>query len=148
MMDPSEKGSDSEDQNNNNHNPEEISLSNETKKTCADCGTSKTPLWRGGPAGPKSLCNACGIRSRKKRRAMLGLNKGEEMKKSKKPTHNSSSSTSSSRNLSDNLKQRLLSLGRQVLMQRSTVENQRTKLGEEEQAAVLLMALSYGSVHA
>lgn len=22
-------------------------------KTCADCGTTKTPLWRGGPAGPK-----------------------------------------------------------------------------------------------
>lgn len=20
---------------------------------CADCGTTKTPLWRGGPAGPK-----------------------------------------------------------------------------------------------
>lgn len=29
-------------------------------KTCADCGTTKTPLWRGGPAGPKvsvALCN-------------------------------------------------------------------------------------------
>lgn len=25
----------------------------QNKKTCADCGTSKTPLWRGGPAGPK-----------------------------------------------------------------------------------------------
>ncbi|KAE8717777.1 GATA transcription factor 15 [Hibiscus syriacus] len=141
MMDPSEKGSDSEDQ-------KEISLSNETNKTCADCGTSKTPLWRGGPAGPKSLCNACGIRSRKKRRAMLGLNRGEEMKKSKKSNHNNSSSISNSRNLRDNLRQRLLSLGRQVLMQRSTIENQRTKLGEEEQAAVLLMALSYGSVYA
>ncbi|KAE8711908.1 GATA transcription factor 15 [Hibiscus syriacus] len=136
MMDPSEKGSDSEDQ-------KGFSLINETKRTCADCGTSKTPLWRGGPAGPKSLCNACGIRSRKKRRAMLGLNKGQEMKKSKKPNRNS---RSNSRNLRDNLRQRLLSLGRQVLMQRSTVENQRTKLGEEEQAAVLLMALSYGSV--
>ncbi|TXG71640.1 hypothetical protein EZV62_000219 [Acer yangbiense] len=42
-----------------------------------------------------------------------------------------------------------MALGRDVLMQRSTVEKQRKKkLGEEEQAAVLLMALSYGSVYA
>ncbi|CAI5973024.1 unnamed protein product [Closterium sp. NIES-64] len=34
-------------------------------KTCAHCGTSKTPLWRNGPPGPKSLCNACGIRFNK-----------------------------------------------------------------------------------
>lgn len=26
---------------------------NQGAKTCADCGTTKTPLWRGGPAGPK-----------------------------------------------------------------------------------------------
>ncbi|XVF38810.1 hypothetical protein REPUB_Repub20aG0134100 [Reevesia pubescens] len=153
MLDPSEKGSDSEDQ--NKKYPEMISpkenqnQSNETKKTCADCGTSKTPLWRGGPAGPKSLCNACGIRSRKKRRAILGLNKGED-KKSKRGNGNNSNNISSSntKNLGDNLKQRLLCLGREVLMQRSTVEKQRRKLGEEEQAAVLLMALSYGSVYA
>ena len=25
----------------------------ETKRTCVDCGTLRTPLWRGGPAGPK-----------------------------------------------------------------------------------------------
>jgi hypothetical protein len=30
-----------------------VSSENSPKKTCADCGTSKTPLWRGGPAGPK-----------------------------------------------------------------------------------------------
>ncbi|KAK8527639.1 hypothetical protein V6N13_117412 [Hibiscus sabdariffa] len=144
MLDPSEKGSDSEDQ--SNDQPEMISpkgsqnqsVSNEQiKKTCADCGTSKTPLWRGGPAGPKSLCNACGIRSRKKRRAIIGLKKGEEKKSKRNP-----------KSLGDSLKQRLISLGREVLMQRSTVENQRRKLGEEEQAAVLLMALSYGSVYA
>lgn len=28
---------------------------NSIKKTCADCGTTKTPLWRGGPAGPKVI---------------------------------------------------------------------------------------------
>ena len=27
--------------------------SGETKRTCVDCGTLRTPLWRGGPAGPK-----------------------------------------------------------------------------------------------
>ncbi|XVF66161.1 hypothetical protein PTKIN_Ptkin10aG0012900 [Pterospermum kingtungense] len=81
MLDPSEKGSDSEDQ--DKKNPEVISPK-ETKKTCADCGTSKTSLWRGGPAGPKSLCNACGIRSRKKRNSILGLNKREEHHKKSK----------------------------------------------------------------
>ncbi|XWS53555.1 hypothetical protein CRYUN_Cryun10bG0011300 [Craigia yunnanensis] len=155
MLDPSENGSDSKDQNKKypaGISPKENqnqSVINETKKTCADCGTSKTPLWRGGPAGPKSLCNACGIRSRKKGRAILGLNKAED-KKSKRGNSNgnNTSSSSNSKNLGDNLKQRLVSLAREVMMQRSTVEKQRRKLGEEEQAAVLLMALSYGSVYA
>ncbi|KAF5776218.1 putative transcription factor C2C2-GATA family [Helianthus annuus] len=38
-------------------------------RVCSDCNTTKTPLWRSGPRGPKSLCNACGIRQRKARRA-------------------------------------------------------------------------------
>ncbi|KAL4738748.1 hypothetical protein BDV11DRAFT_189000 [Aspergillus similis] len=29
---------------------------------CADCGTSDSPEWRKGPEGPKTLCNACGLR--------------------------------------------------------------------------------------
>ncbi|KAG4934240.1 hypothetical protein JHK87_048242 [Glycine soja] len=41
-----------------------------TTRVCSDCNTSTTPLWRSGPKGPKSLCNACGIRQRKARRAM------------------------------------------------------------------------------
>uniref|UniRef100_A0A1J3DI50 GATA transcription factor 15 n=1 Tax=Noccaea caerulescens TaxID=107243 RepID=A0A1J3DI50_NOCCA len=109
-------------------------MSNE-KKSCAICGTSKTPLWRSGPAGPKSLCNACGIRNRKKRRTVIG-NRSEDRKKNH------------SRNpkLGDSLKQRLMQLGREVMLQRSAAENQRRKkLGEDEQAAVLLMALSYAS---
>eukprot|EP00253_Pinus_taeda_P003124 PITA_03124 len=34
-------------------------------RVCTDCKTVKTPLWRNGPQGPKSLCNACGIRYKK-----------------------------------------------------------------------------------
>ncbi|PON88194.1 GATA transcription factor [Trema orientale] len=144
MLDQSDKRSDSEDM--SSKNPSGVSSEESHKKTCADCGTTKTPLWRGGPAGPKSLCNACGIRSRKKRRAILGLNKGSsDDRKAKRSGNNGGSSNSK---LGDGLKQRLLALGREVLMQRSTVERQRKKLGEEEQAAVLLMALSYGSVYA
>ncbi|CAI0427999.1 unnamed protein product [Linum tenue] len=104
------------------------------KKTCADCGTSKTPLWRGGPAGPKSLCNTCGIRSRKKRRDILGLNKSSSTEKK---------STANNKLVGNGLKARFVALGREVMMkqqQRSKVEKQRRKLGEVEQAAVLLMA--------
>ncbi|XP_054787174.1 GATA transcription factor 15-like isoform X2 [Prosopis cineraria] len=139
----SSEGSQAEDANNrspNSDSSEGSPMSNEQKKTCADCGTSKTPLWRGGPAGPKSLCNACGIRSRKKKRAILGMNKGSIEDKKGKRSNNAK--------IGDSLKQRLMALGREVLMQRSSVERQRKKLGEEEQAAVLLMALSYGSVYA
>ncbi|KAL4730669.1 white collar 2 type of transcription factor [Fusarium chlamydosporum] len=29
---------------------------------CTDCGTLDSPEWRKGPQGPKTLCNACGLR--------------------------------------------------------------------------------------
>ncbi|KAL9390653.1 hypothetical protein Peur_019258 [Populus x canadensis] len=149
MLDPCERqGSESEEM-----SSKSLETESPQKKTCADCGTSKTPLWRGGPAGPKSLCNACGIRSRKKKREILGLNKGGAAandKRAKKGSSNNGSSNYNNNNkqLGDGLKQRLLALGREVLVQGSTVERRRRKLGEEEQAAVLLMALSYGSVYA
>ncbi|KAL2940129.1 GATA transcription factor 12 [Bienertia sinuspersici] len=31
-------------------------------RKCLHCGTDKTPQWRTGPMGPKTLCNACGVR--------------------------------------------------------------------------------------
>ncbi|XP_052188502.1 GATA transcription factor 16-like [Diospyros lotus] len=149
MVDPSDKGSESEDLNSKTSESEGSHV-----KTCADCGTTKTPLWRGGPAGPKSLCNACGIRSRKKRRALLGLSKGSSTveKKSKRTGHQSSSSSSNSRSsggdnssFGESVKRKLM--GEEAL-QRSNIEKMRRKLGEEEQAAMLLMALSCGSVYA
>ena len=65
----------------------------------------------------------------------MGINKGNtEEKKGKRS--------------SDGLKQRLMALGKEILTKKSTVGRQRKKLEEEEQAAVLLMSLSYGSVYA
>jgi hypothetical protein len=32
------------------------------KHTCTNCGTTVSPVWRKGPLGPKSLCNACGLK--------------------------------------------------------------------------------------
>ncbi|CAJ2635698.1 unnamed protein product [Trifolium pratense] len=31
-------------------------------RRCSHCGVTKTPQWRTGPVGPKTLCNACGVR--------------------------------------------------------------------------------------
>ncbi|PSN67103.1 hypothetical protein BS50DRAFT_573850 [Corynespora cassiicola Philippines] len=43
---------------------------------CTDCGTLDSPEWRKGPNGPKTLCNACGLRwakKEKKRQSAAGL---------------------------------------------------------------------------
>uniref|UniRef100_A0A0D9Y1A8 GATA-type domain-containing protein n=1 Tax=Leersia perrieri TaxID=77586 RepID=A0A0D9Y1A8_9ORYZ len=34
----------------------------EPVKRCTHCMSYKTPQWRTGPLGPKTLCNACGVR--------------------------------------------------------------------------------------
>ncbi|CAA0838518.1 GATA transcription factor 9 [Striga hermonthica] len=34
----------------------------EEGRKCLHCATDKTPQWRTGPMGPKTLCNACGVR--------------------------------------------------------------------------------------
>ena len=35
-------------------------------KRCAHCNTQTTPLWRNGPGGAKTLCNACGVRDNRR----------------------------------------------------------------------------------
>ncbi|OAY53063.1 GATA transcription factor 9 [Manihot esculenta] len=43
-----------------NHNP---NPGTETPvRKCLHCAAEKTPQWRTGPMGPKTLCNACGVR--------------------------------------------------------------------------------------
>ncbi|XP_031269544.1 GATA transcription factor 15-like [Pistacia vera] len=112
-------------------------------KYCTDCKTTKTPLWRGGPAGPKSLCNACGIRHRKKKRVIESLNRRPEKRKDK-TSHNSTNTNSptattttasasasaksafakvdnddSNKELSESFKMRLMVLGKEMMLQRS-----------------------------
>lgn len=99
----------------------------------------------------------------------MGLDKGPEKKKER--SHNTTTSTSTkttntiaastdttksvtgTSGLSNSLKMRLMVLGKEMMLQRpSIVKKQRCqrrrKLGEEEQAAFSLMALSCGSVFA
>ena len=40
-------------------------------KSCSQCGVTKTPQWREGPLGPKTLCNACGVKRVRQARAVL-----------------------------------------------------------------------------
>ncbi|KKK14609.1 hypothetical protein ARAM_007682 [Aspergillus rambellii] len=53
-------------------NPTLIATDGERRKRlkgeymCTDCGTADSPEWRKGPEGPKTLCNACGLRWAKK----------------------------------------------------------------------------------
>ncbi|XP_044499420.1 GATA transcription factor 15-like [Mangifera indica] len=69
---------------------------NNNLKFCTDCKTTKTPLWRGGPAGPKSLCNACGIKYRKKKRVTESLNSRRPEKRKDKTTHYMTNANSAS----------------------------------------------------
>ncbi|XP_021771890.1 GATA transcription factor 17-like [Chenopodium quinoa] len=136
---------------------------NEAKKFCADCKTTKTPLWRSGPHGPRSLCNACGIRFRKRKMAdddqqqqsnsemrgesddqinndqllKMNYNYGDidDMILAQRSSSSSSSSSSSQ-------------LKKQRSSSEDSINSSKRNLGEVEQAAVLLMSLSCGSVFA
>eukprot|EP01089_Gocevia_fonbrunei_P009361 TRINITY_DN21642_c0_g1_i1.p1 TRINITY_DN21642_c0_g1~~TRINITY_DN21642_c0_g1_i1.p1 ORF type:complete len:206 (+),score=35.63 TRINITY_DN21642_c0_g1_i1:66-683(+) len=39
---------------------------NPSQLICYHCNTTDTPEWRRGPAGPKTLCNACGLQYAKR----------------------------------------------------------------------------------
>lgn len=149
MLDLKEECSVSQDQSMMNNNSTSTATASpggktvEILKRCTDCQTTTTPLWRGGPAGPKTLCNACGIKYHKKRRALLGIEKGKTEKMKKKSNNNNNNKSNSSSGSSNNgslgmpLKIKVIASG---MRQRENLE--------VEQAAMLLMALSYGSVFA
>lgn len=46
------------------------------KLRCVHCLSTETPLWRAGPDGPKTLCNACGVRYKKGKLVLYKDTKG------------------------------------------------------------------------
>lgn len=130
-------------------------------RICSDCKTSETPLWRSGPQGPKSLCNACGIRQRKARRAMLAAaangtgdvtteNSKTKTKVPKKEKKSRSSyhmtqfkkafGTTQGGRERISFEDFALSLSKSLAFRRAFPK-------DEEEAAILLMALSCGLLH-
>ncbi|KAJ7955884.1 GATA transcription factor [Quillaja saponaria] len=147
--------------------PSNSSNNSSTIRVCADCNTTKTPLWRSGPRGPKSLCNACGIRQRKARRAMAAATaaangtilsvettgvkgKGLAHKKVKKSSNNVGSVAQFKKRcklgITEPSSKKLcfedftVSLSNNLALQKVFPQ-------DEKEAAILLMALSYGLVH-
>ncbi|GIL54840.1 hypothetical protein Vafri_10533 [Volvox africanus] len=47
-----------------------------TGRTCVECGATSTPQWREGPMGPKTLCNACGVRYVRSQQKAAGQKRG------------------------------------------------------------------------
>ncbi|KAL8137246.1 hypothetical protein V2J09_003247 [Rumex salicifolius] len=130
-------------------------------RVCSDCNTTKTPLWRSGPRGPKSLCNACGIRQRKARRAMAMAANGSTppsvMKAGnghKKTANNNTFGGQKKRSKvvkasPDNHHynvQRKLCFEEFALKLSKKLSVQQVFPQEEKEAAILLMALSCGFV--
>ncbi|XP_039122623.1 GATA transcription factor 23-like isoform X2 [Dioscorea cayenensis subsp. rotundata] len=103
----------------NNSVPE----SGDVIRVCSDCRTTKTPLWRSGPQGPKSLCNACGIRQRKARKLQ-------------------SMAMSSDRGHTVPFKKRF-----KITTTENSAFHPRLLPQDEKEAAILLMALSCGLLH-
>ncbi|KAK7315653.1 hypothetical protein VNO77_34219 [Canavalia gladiata] len=57
-----EKLGDCEDEVNNNNYSNNNNGQHPIPRRCTHCLAQRTPQWRAGPLGPKTLCNACGVR--------------------------------------------------------------------------------------
>ncbi|KAL5698756.1 hypothetical protein ACHQM5_029750 [Ranunculus cassubicifolius] len=120
------------------------SFCNNIVRTCSDCNTTKTPLWRSGPRGPKSLCNACGIRQRKARRAMAAAQAegGETSSTSVTKLH-----IKKKRCKPSGQNQKKLCFEDFVINLSKNSAYQQVFPQDEKEAAILLMALSCGLSH-
>ncbi|KAG5006198.1 hypothetical protein JHK85_024740 [Glycine max] len=147
----------------NNYNSS-ANHSNITVRVCSDCHTTKTPLWRSGPKGPKTLCNACGIRQRKARRAIAvaatanGMNPVEAEKSQVKKGNKLHSKGMKSKTKGAPHMKKKRKLGAKYRKRFGAFEDLTVRLSknlalqkvfppDEKEAAILLMALSYGLLH-
>ncbi|KAL8486751.1 hypothetical protein ACS0TY_023446 [Phlomoides rotata] len=69
-------------------------------RRCLHCQADKTPQWRAGPMGPKTLCNACGVRYKSGR--LL-----PEYRPANSPTYSSTKHSNSHRKVVEMRKQKL-----------------------------------------
>lgn len=83
----------------------------------------------------QSLCNACGIRYSKKRREVWGVKEGGG---------GGGREEKGRRGGRVGFEIRMLGFGAKVMLKKRSMVYKKRKMGEEEQAAVLLMALSSG----
>lgn len=130
-------------------------------RVCSDCNTTRTPLWRGGPKGPKSLCNACGIRRRKAKKAMaLAASAQNNSDSVNIMQYNSSTEAPKIHNVEkilssccqDATQYNQTNVTSKLSFEDFTVTLIDKKSNElfprdEEEAAILLMALSCGRIH-
>lgn len=149
------------DLNHNNSSYDSIPI-----RVCSDCNTTRTPLWRSGPKGPKSLCNACGIKQRKASQAAMAanfatdkprvLNKIKMQQKEKAAGKNSKTSllVKVEQCAADIAAGSKSNVGQKKLANFEELMNLRKKLTfhsvlpqDEKDAAILLMALSSGLLH-
>lgn len=118
----------------------EITSSINNVRFCSICCTTKTPLWRTGPHGPKTLCNACGIRQRKARKAIdtKAMN-GDNIFKLKGSKTCNASTPCKKRCTSENRKKKIAldDFGNFCVEQKPG-----SYPPDEKEAAILLMALS------
>lgn len=54
------------------------------ERMCTWCSATKTPLWRAGPAGPRTLCNACGVRYTRMRKNGMAPDDDSEQRRRQK----------------------------------------------------------------
>ncbi|KAJ1273282.1 hypothetical protein BS78_06G268100 [Paspalum vaginatum] len=133
--------------------PDERPASGEPK-ACTECHTTKTPLWRGGPCGPMSLCNACGIRYRKKRREALGIDASKARGAEPQPQPRKKKPAAAAKREREKeadevtVELRAVGFGKEAVLKQRRRMRRRRRLGEEERAAILLMALSSGVAYA